>query len=117
MSSFMLLLYDDPSAFANVTPEQMQHVIGEYIAWAQKLGQEGKLEGGQKLKDEGGKVLKSAGKQVSVVDGPYSETKEIIGGYYLIKAKSYAEAVEIAKTCPHMKYGAKIDVREIDPMT
>jgi hypothetical protein len=117
MSTYMLLLYDNPAAFANVTPEQMQQVIGEYIAWAQKLGQEGKLEGGQKLKDEGGKVLRGAGKQTSVVDGPYSETKEVIGGYYLIKAKDYQDAVEIAKTCPHVKYGPKVEVREIDPMT
>jgi hypothetical protein len=113
----MLLLYDNPAAWQNVTPEQMQNVIAEYVSWAQKLGQEGKLEGGQKLKDEGGRVLRLQGKQCSVVDGPYSETKEVIGGYYLIKANNYQEAVDIVKTCPHLKYGPKIEVREVDPMT
>ena len=117
MSTFMLLLYDNPAGWQNVTPEQMQSVIGEYVAWAEKLGKEGKLEGGQKLKDEGGKVIRLQGKQHNVVDGPYAETKEVIGGYYMIKAKDYAEAVEIAKSCPHARYGPKIEVRQIDPMT
>jgi hypothetical protein len=115
MSQFMLLLYDNPSAFANVTPEQMQQVIQEYNAWAGKLGQEGRLVGGEKLKDEGGKIIKQDGKQVKVTDGPYSETKEVIGGYFIIKADNYAQAVDISKTCPHVKYGPRIDVRQIDP--
>lgn len=116
MTQFMLLLYDNPAAFANVTPEQMQQVIQEYSAWMQKIGKEGRLVGGEKLKDEGGKVLRTEGKQVKVVDGPYSETKEVIGGYFIINAKNYNEAVEVSKTCPHMKYGAKIEVREVDPV-
>ncbi len=117
MSSFLLLLYDNPAGWQNVTPEEMQKVIGEYVGWSEKLAKEGKIEGGYKLKDEGGRVVRLAGKQASVVDGPYSETKEVIGGVYLIKAKDYNEAVEIVKTCPHLKYGPKIEVREIDPMS
>jgi hypothetical protein len=117
MSSFLLLLYDNPAAWQNVTPEQMQKVIEEYMAWGQKLGQEGKLESGQKLKDEGGRVVRLQANQFNVVDGPYSETKEVIGGFYMIKAKDYAEAVEIAKSCPHAKYGPKIEVREVDAMS
>ena len=115
MSQFMLLLYDNPASFANVTPEQIQTIIEEYRAWAGKLGQEGRLAGGEKLKDEGGKVMRLEKAQVKVVDGPYVETKEVIGGYFIVKAANYAEAVEIAKSCPHMKYGAKMDVREVDP--
>lgn len=117
MSTFMLLLYDNPGNWPSVTPEEMQKVIAEYIAWSDKLGKEGKIEGGHKLKDEGGRVVRLQGAKHSVVDGPYAETKEVIGGYYLIKAKDYAEAVEIAKSCPQVKYGPKIEVREVDPMS
>ena len=117
MATFMLLLHDNPGAWPNVTPEEMQKIIGEYIGWSEKLAKEGKIEGGRKLKDEGGKVVRAAGKSFNVTDGPYTETKEVIGGYYLIKAKDYAEAVEIVKTCPHLKYGPKIEIREVDPMS
>ena len=72
--------------------------------------------GGEKLKDEGGKIMRQEKNQVKVVDGPYSETKEVIGGYFIVKADSYAQAVELAKSCPHIKYGPKIEVREIDPV-
>jgi hypothetical protein len=50
-----------------------------------------------------------------VIDGPYSETKEIIGGYYVIEAPDYAGAVELLRDCPHLSYG-KIEVRQHDEM-
>ncbi len=114
MSQFMLLLYDNPSAWANVSPEDMQKVIQEYSSWAGGLAQQGKLAGGEKLRDEGGKVLRGDGKQVKVTDGPYSETKEVIGGYFTINAANYQEATDIAKTCPHVKYGPKVEIREVE---
>ena len=115
MAKFMLLLYDTPTDFQGVSPEQMQQIVQEYYQWAGKLGQEGVLAGGEKLKEEGGKVLRRGKSKAEVTDGPYSETKEVVGGIFLINADNYAAAVEIAKTCPHMKYGPKIEVREIDP--
>jgi hypothetical protein len=51
--------------------------------------------------------------QAGVIDGPYPETKEIIGGYFLIEAASYDEAVEIALSCPHVDLG-RIEVREVE---
>jgi hypothetical protein len=116
MSQFMLLLYDDPSSFVSLSPDDMQRILEEYRSWAGKLGQAGKLVGGEKLKDEGGKVMRQDKGQLKVVDGPYSETKEVVAGYFLIRAENYAQAVELAKDCPHLKYGAKIDVREVDPI-
>lgn len=115
MAQYMLLLYDNPASFAQVTPEQMQQIITEYGAWAKRLGTEGRIAGGHKLKEEGGKILKIDGQQVKVVNGPYSETKEVIGGYFMIVADGYDQAVEIARSCPHARYGVKIEVREIDP--
>jgi hypothetical protein len=116
MSQFMLVLFDAPGSYVNISPEEMQKMIVEYNEWAGGLAQQGKLVGGEKLKEEGGKVLRLQGKQVNVVDGPYSETKEVIGGYFIVKAGSYDEAAEMARTCPHLKYGPKIEIREVDPM-
>ena len=96
MSTFMLLLYDNPGNWPNVTPEEMQKVIAEYIAWSDKLGKEGKIEGGHKLKDEGGRVVRLQGNKHSVVDGPYTETKEVIGGYAIFEFRNKEEAVASA---------------------
>lgn len=115
MAKFMFLLYDMPGEFAKVSPEQMQKIVEEYYGWAGKLGAEGLLAGGERLREEGGKVITRKGDSIQVMDGPYSETKEVVGGIFLINAPDYATAVSIAKTCPHVKYGPKIEVREIDP--
>ena len=49
-----------------------------------------------------------------MTDGPFAESKEVLGGFFIIAAASYDEAVEIAKTSPHVKYGASTHVRQID---
>jgi hypothetical protein len=109
MSQFVMLLWETPATFASASPADIQAIIGEYVAWRKAMGAAGKLKGGQKLRDEGGKHL--AGK--TVTDGPYVETNEIIGGFFLIEAADYAEAVEISRSCPHLKFG-RIELREIE---
>ena len=59
------------------------------------------MAGGEKLAEEGGKVVSARRSRVTIVDGPYSETKEVVGGYFLVQAADYAEAVELARDCPH----------------
>jgi hypothetical protein len=95
----MLLLHDNPAAFTNVSPDQMQKVVEKYIAW------------GRKLRDAG--VIKAGDK---VIDGPYSESKEVLGGYYMIEAGSYDKAIDHARDCPHLDYGGTIEVRQVDVM-
>lgn len=114
MSKFMLILYDNPASFANVTPEQMQQIIEEYMAWGKGLADRGKLGPSIKLKDEGGKHLEKTNGKMVVRDGPYAEASEVIGGVYTVEANGYDEAVSIAKTCPHVKYSGRIEVREVD---
>ena len=117
MAQFMLLLHESPSDFSSISPEEIQRVIGEYSAWRIKLQEDGKLAGGLKLKDEGGRELSLRNGQVRVVDGPYAEAKEVVGGYFLIEAADYDEAVEISKSCPHLRYGGRIELRQIDPIS
>jgi hypothetical protein len=116
MPKYMLLLHDRTDGFSAMSPEQMQHVIQKYMAWGDKLRNSGILQDGQKLTDEPGRVIRTNGGQTRVTDGPYSETKEVLGGYYTIAAGTYDEAVEIAGTCPHVEYGGTIEVRQVDDL-
>ena len=50
-----------------------------------------------------------------VTDGPFAEAKEVIGGYFTIEAADYNEAVEICSDCPHLTYGGRIELREVEP--
>lgn len=115
MPNYLLLLHEQPSDFSSLSPEEIQAVIAEYVAWSQKLAADGKLVGGQKLKDEGGRDLAGYNGDFRVTDGPYAEAKEVIGGFFSIEAADYAEATEISRDCPHLKYGGRIELREIEP--
>lgn len=115
MAQFMLLLHESPASFAEVTPEQMEQVIAEYVAWREALEKQGRLAGGEKLRDEGGRHLSGFGADLKVVDGPFAEATEVIGGYFTVEARDYDDAVEVAKSCPHLKYGGRIELRQVEP--
>ena len=114
MPQFMLLLHEDPKEFAGLGQAEFMGVIQQYQAWGQKMASEGKLVGRNKLKDEGGRHVVARGNEVLVTDGPFAEAKEVLGGYYIVNAASYDEAVEIAKTGPHLKYHGRIEIRQVD---
>ena len=114
MPKYLLLLHDNPGTFANLSPEQMQKVIEKYVAWGKKLREAGIIEASNKLTDEPGKVVRRKDGEIRVTDGPYSETKEVLGGYYLISARDYAQAVELTRDCPQLEYGGTIEIRQVD---
>lgn len=117
MPNYMLLLHDRTDGFAAMSPEEMQQVIQKYMAWGDRLRTEGILRDGQKLTDEPGRVIRSHNGPPRVTDGPYSETKEVLGGFYVVAADNYDKAVEVAVTCPHVEYGGTIEVRQIHELT
>jgi hypothetical protein len=119
MPRYMLLLHEAPTGpVAELSPEEIQAVIARYKAWRQSLGS--RIESGEKLKEEGSRALRrdaaagvgGSGK-VRVLDGPYTEAKEILGGYFLLQAASYDEAVRLSESCPHLDFGW-IQIREIE---
>jgi len=112
MAQFMLLLRGG-GEFPVHSPEEMQKVLEKYLAWADKLRKDGRHRGGEELKD-GGRVMSVKNGKVAI-DGPYTETKEIVGGYFLYEAKDVDEATEIAKGCPHLGFGGSVEIREINP--
>ena len=115
MPTYLLLLHEDPSVFERVSPEEMQNIIQKYSSWKQRMITAGVLTGGEKLQDGTGKVLRRNGGRDSVTDGPYTESKEVIGGFFQIRADNYDQAVQAANDCPHLEYGT-IEIREVEPV-
>jgi hypothetical protein len=113
MSKFMLILHTIPSTWMNVSPEEIQRIVEKYQAWTEKIRSSGRFVVSDKLKDEGGKVLTLQKGRLNIVDGPYSEAKEVVGGYFTIRAESYEEAIEFCRDCPHLNYG-RIEIRQTD---
>jgi hypothetical protein len=109
MATFMLLLYDNPRDFEKLSPEEMQKAIEKYMAWTKKPF----TVDSKRLAEDPGRVIRSNGGRPRATDGPYSETKEILGGYYTIEAASYEEAVSRSLDHPHLEYGGTIEVRQV----
>lgn len=84
-------------------------LVGEYRAWASSLAQEGRLVGANKLMDE-------PGRWISAATAGETRTRSDVSGYFLISAAGYNEAVEIARSSPHIRYGGTFEIRQVDPV-
>lgn len=114
MPQYMMILHDSTTGLAGLSPDEIQRIVGRYKTWSAKVAQAGKLKGGEKLRDEPGKNLTQNNGKVAVRDGPFVESKEIIGGYFLIEAANYKEAVDLCGDCPHLALGGRIELREVE---
>ena len=94
-----------------LSPEEMQQVASQWMAWFKGLMEQGKVIAGNPLEKEG-KIVSGKNGRV-VADGPFAESKEAIGGYFLLRVKTIEEAVAIAKDCPGLPYGIKVEVRQV----
>lgn len=116
MPQFVLLLRDDPSQYPNLAPEVWQTLLAKYEAWGTRVASEGRLIDGKKLTDGTGRLLRKNGDKLSVKDGPFAETKEVVGGFYLLKADSYDHAVKLCEDHPAFLTRGSVEIREIDWM-
>jgi hypothetical protein len=114
MAKFMLILHNAPGVWWNLSPEEMQRKVEKYQAWVARFHSSGRYLSGEKLGEEGGKILSLHNGGVSIVDGPYSETKEVVGGYFLFRAADYEEAIELTRDCPFLD-DHRIELRQTDP--
>jgi hypothetical protein len=94
-----------------LSPEQLQKVVSDWMAWFERLKEEGRCLGGHPLEKEGKLVSGKQGR--TVADGPFAESKEAIGGYFYLQVADENEAIEIAKQCPGLEYGAVVEVRPV----
>jgi len=104
-----LLLFRGGLHFQTATEEEVQKAMKKWEGWMDELAKQGRLTGGKRLTPRG-TVL--SGHQKQIIDGPYTEGKEIVGGYLGIKAENFEEAVQIARGCPIFDYGGIAEVRE-----
>jgi hypothetical protein len=115
MAQYTLMLRDDGTHFASLSPAEMQKLVERYAAWGKSLREAGKAVGSHKLRDKAGRVMRRNAGQVVVTDGPFAEGKEVLGGLFIVEADSYDEAMKIADSCPHLDFGS-VEVREIEIM-
>jgi hypothetical protein len=94
-----------------LSPDEIQSATEKFYIWYDRLINEGKMKPGQRLTFEG----KTVARKNVITDGPFSESKEAIGGYWFILAQSLDEAVQIAKGNPCLDYGHLLEIRPIDP--
>ena len=106
-----MLIFRGTDWHQGLSPEQMQQVADQWMAWFKGLTEQGKAVAGNPL-EASGKVV--SGKDGSMVaDGPFMESKESIGGYFLLHVETLDEAVAIAQECPGLAYGVQVEVRPV----
>ena len=106
-----MLLFRGTQWDKDLSPEEIQKMVTQWYAWFERLTQEGKCKAGHPLEREGKIVSGRAGR--TVADGPFAESKEAIGGYFLLQVEDLDEALEIAKQCPGLPYGIDVEVRPV----
>jgi len=109
MNQYMLLLTGGD--FAEMSPAESQAALQKYFDWNKKLRAEGAYVGGDELEMTGKKI--GPAPDFFVSDGPFAESNEAVGGYYVIQAESLEAAIEISKGCPHLIFGGAIELRPI----
>jgi hypothetical protein len=110
MTDFLLLFRNDNTSQSNMSPEEMQQHIEKWRAWIGELAKSGNFKSGEPL-ERTGKVLR--GKAKIVTDGPYAESKDLVGGYLMISAENIDHAVELSKGCPIFETNGIVEVRPV----
>jgi hypothetical protein len=111
---YLLLIYDDEKLWTNMSEAESGKVFSAYMTFTNGLKESGKHLAGQALQPTtSATCVRKQGAKVVTTDGPYAETKEQLGGFYMVDAKDLDEAIEIASRIPSTDYGGIIEVRPI----
>lgn len=106
-----MLLFRGPQWDQGLSTDDLQRAMTNVMAWFEGLSNRGKVKGAQPLSAQGRTISGTDGQ--FVVDGPFTETKEAVGGYLLLQADSLNEALEIARSMPTLRYGVSVEVRPV----
>jgi hypothetical protein len=113
---YILLIYASDQAWAAQTPAQLQEVMGRYRVFTESIRASGQMVGGDKLEPAStATTVRVRDGKTLTTDGPFAETKEQLGGFYLIEAKDLDEAIGIAARIPGAAYGS-VEVRPVSAM-
>jgi hypothetical protein len=110
---YLLLINADESSVEAVSPEEAEATLAEYGAWMQECEGRGVLRGGERLRPTtDATTVRVRNGEVLATDGPFAETKEQIGGYFLVDCADLDEAIDLASRIPAARNGS-IEVRPI----
>ena len=106
-----MLLYRSDEWYNRLSQQELQNLMSENSTWIQRLTEQGKAKPGRALERKGAFVSGKNGKFVT--DGPFAESKEAVGGYFVVDVETLDEAIAIAQSSPGLAYGGSIEVRPI----
>jgi hypothetical protein len=110
---YMLLIYTDETADQAASPEDFEQTMKEYNVFGEWLGEQGIGQGGDALQSvQTATTVRVRKGDTVTTDGPFAETKEQLGGFYIVDAKDLDQAIEAASRIPGAKYGS-VEVRPI----
>ena len=109
MKDFMFIFRGAADQY-DFSAEQMQQHMQKWMTWIDELKAKNIYVAGEPLTPEG-KTVK--GPKLLVTDGPFTESKELVGGFFIIRAATLTEATEVAKGCPDLPLGGIVEVREV----
>jgi hypothetical protein len=111
---YLCLIYDDEKKLATMSKDEGDAFMGEYFAFTEDIKKSGHYLGGNALKPVGtATTIRNRAGKLSTTDGPFAETKEQLGGYYLIEARDLNDALQVAAKIPSVRTGS-IEVRPIE---
>ena len=116
MSEFVLLYRFTPESRREAmgSPERAQAAMKKWRAWFEEMTGKGQLRSPGQPLDDAGKVVRQ---RKTVTDGPYAETKDVVGGYSVIEAPDLDHAAQIASGCPIIEGGGSVEVRPVRQMS
>ncbi len=107
---YALLIYDLPDTYDKLPDDERDAVFGEYFA----IGQDPSVVGGEQLHPvEAATTVRVKDGETLTTDGPFADTKEILGGYFLLQADDLDRAIEIAARIPAARHGGSVEIRPI----
>ena len=110
---YLLLIYDNEKIWADMPKEESQKLFGEYMQFTQDIKKSGHFVAGDALQPVStATTVRIRNGKSQVTDGPFAETKEQLGGYYLVEAKDLDEARKIAEKIPSVRFGS-IEIRPV----
>ena len=110
---YLLMICTEESAIGALSPEEGAAMLAEYAAFGEEMGRRGVLLGGERLRPTtDATTVRVREDELLVADGPFAETKEQVGGYYMVDCKDLDEAIEVASKIPGARHGT-IEVRPI----
>ena len=113
---YLCLIYGAEASWAALSETDRNRIYGEYMAFTEDIQKSGHLLGGEPLQPiQTATTIRLRNGKVTATDGPFAETKEQLGGYYLIKAADLNDAIQVAARIPGARYGS-IEVRPIQEL-